>query len=90
MTSSFELRGSFENAVTQPAREDAPARPRQLPVQVSSSHSARSLRRRSQCDPSAGAIQEAAKSTIPAITIPYAVSRIVLAIFGVVILLVMK
>ncbi|MGV7212917.1 aspartate-alanine antiporter [Bradyrhizobium sp. UFLA05-112] len=42
--------------------------------------------------PALGAIQEAAKSTIPAIgyTIPYAVSRIVLAIFGVVILLVMK
>jgi putative transport protein len=42
--------------------------------------------------PALGAIQEAAKSTIPAIgyTVPYAVSRIVLAIFGVVILLVMK
>ncbi|MGY8668734.1 aspartate-alanine antiporter [Bradyrhizobium sp. UFLA05-109] len=42
--------------------------------------------------PALGAIQEAAKSTIPAIgyTIPYAVSRIVLAIFGVAILLVMK
>jgi putative transport protein len=37
-----------------------------------------------------GALQEAAQSTIPAIgyTVPYAVSRIVLAICGVVILLV--
>jgi len=39
-----------------------------------------------------GAVQEAAQSPLPAIgyTVPYAVGRIVLAIFGIVILLVMK
>ena len=41
---------------------------------------------------SLGALQEAAQSTVPAIgyTIPYAVSRIVLAVCGILILLVMK
>jgi putative transport protein len=39
-----------------------------------------------------GAVQESARSTIPVIgyTVPYAVSRLVLAIFGVVILLITK
>ena len=44
------------------------------------------------CTAALGAVQEAAQSSLPAVgyTIPYAVGRIVLAIFGIVILLVMK
>lgn len=44
------------------------------------------------CTAALGAVQEAAQSPLPAVgyTIPYAVGRIVLAIFGIVILLVMK
>ncbi len=42
--------------------------------------------------PSLGAVQEAARSAIPVIgyTVPYAVSRIVLAVFGIVILILMR